>query len=230
MASCWCGVVEKRTRVFPVEAGRRDTRGMRRCGTRETWFVFVATALSLTSCRSQSPTAAPSAASPAPASARPAPRYEAPPRLTCADGTSGITPAPAGTRWVNGLWSDGWSTSPRQWAPAPRGQPAFWKTFLYVGPDASRWTTLRVVSPASARLYLVPFAVWSQVPGAAAPQLGTDDVARGRRSTEVEACGQQPLGYPGGITTIGRACVTLAVESADLRTQEVRLTLGTPCP
>jgi hypothetical protein len=105
----------------------------------------------------------------------------------------------------------------------------FWKTFLYVGPDAARWTALRIVTPASARLYLVPFAVWSGVAGAGAPQPGPDDPALGRRSTEVEACGQQPLGYPGGITTIGPACVTLTVESRNRHAGNVRLALGAPC-
>ena len=148
----------------------------------------------------------------------------------CADGTSGITPAPAGTRWVNGLWSDSWAGFIQHSDVAQRGRPVFWKTFLYVGPEAARWTALRVVSPASARLYLVPFVVWSPPPGFAAPQLGTDDPALGRRFTEVEACGQQPLGYPGGVTTIGPACVTLAVESGNRRAEEVRLALGARCP
>lgn len=106
----------------------------------------------------------------------------------------------------------------------------FWKTFLYVGPEAARWTTLRVVSPASARLYLVPFVVWSPPPGADAPRPGPEDPALGRRSIEVEACGQQPLGYPGGVTTIGPACVTLAVESGNRPAGKVRLALGAPCP
>jgi hypothetical protein len=131
---------------------------------------------------------------------------------------------------VNGLWSDGWSELIQASAPAPRGQPAFWKTFLYVGPKAARWTTLRVVSPPSARLYLVPFALWSPAPGVSVPQLATDDPALGRRSTDVEACGQQPLGYPGGITTIGPACVTLVVESRNRRAGQVRLALGAACP
>ena len=106
----------------------------------------------------------------------------------------------------------------------------FWKTFLYVGPEAARWTTLRVVSPASARLYLVPFVVWSPTAGADSPQPGPEDPALGRRSAEVESCGQQPLGYPGGITTIGPACVTLAVESRNRRAGKVTLPLGADCP
>ncbi len=147
-------------------------------------------------------------------------------RLSCTDGTSGITPAPRDARWVNGVWSDGWREQTA--GPGATGPAIFWKGFLYVGPAAARWTTLTVIAPADARLYYVPFALWAP-PDGQQQRLGAEDLSAGRRSVAVEACGKQPLGYTGGITTLGPACVTLAVGVTGRRAERIVLPLGAPC-
>jgi hypothetical protein len=167
------------------------------------------------------------AAGPRPSSVRYLP---APERLSCNDGTSGITPPAPGTRWVNGLSGDGWAGS----ASAPGGtkgqEPTFWKSFLYVGPNAARWTVLSVVDPPSARIYYVPFRFWSPPgDGSPRPALGLTDPGSGRTTIAFEYCGQQPLGFTGGVTTLGPACVTLAVTAPGRRAASVRLPLGARC-
>jgi hypothetical protein len=127
---------------------------------------------------------------------------------------------------VNGLWSDGWRAQTQ--GDAATG-PAIWKGFLYVGPQAARWTTLRIVTPVDARLYYVPFVLWAPPGGQPQGRLDPQNVFAGRRAVAVESCGRQPLGYTGGITTMGRACVTLTVEAAGRRAERVVLPLGAPC-
>jgi hypothetical protein len=173
----------------------------------------------------QTPTPAPTST---PARRPTPPVVQSSERLRCIDGTSGITPAPRGTPWVNGVWSDGWRGQVAG-GEAQAHKPIFWKGFLYVGPAASRWTTLMVVAPADARLYYVPFVLWAPPGGQQHQRLGAEDLSAGRRSVAVEACGEQPLGYTGGITTLGAACVTLSVEAAGRRAERVVLPLGTPC-
>jgi hypothetical protein len=151
-------------------------------------------------------------------------------RLGCDDGTSGITPPAPDTPWVSGLWADGWAGSVQPAEGGVHQLPAFWKAFLYVGPRASHWTTMSVVAPASARIYYVPFLSWAPPAGRSSVRaLGTLDPASGRRSITFEYCGRQPLGYPGGVTTIGPVCVTLKITAPGRPPRAVRLPLGIRC-
>jgi hypothetical protein len=89
---------------------------------------------------------------------------------------------------------------------------------------------VRLVSPASAWLYYVPFRIWS-LPGGAStiPALGATDAASGRRSITFECCGRQPLGFTSGVTTVGPACVTRKVTAPGRPAASVRLSLGARC-
>jgi hypothetical protein len=174
--------------------------------------------------------AVPGASTP-PASTPPSPRVlAAPARLACEDGTTGISRRPKHQRWVNGLWAEGWDAAMTASGAgvAPNG-PVFWKAFLYVDPTAARWTTLRVVAPASAVLYYVPFRYWSPVNGGDRATLAEQDPAYGRASISVGSCSAQQVGYPGGLITIGPACVTVSVEARGRPAAQVRLPLGTDC-
>jgi hypothetical protein len=166
------------------------------------------------------------------ASARPSSVHylPAPERLTCDDGTRGITPPAPRTRWVNGLSGDGWAGSASATGGTKAQEPTFWKSFLYVGPDAAAWTLLSVVDPPSARIYYVPFRFWSPpADGSSRPVLGVTNPGSGRTTIAFQYCGQQPLGFTGGVTTVGPACVTLKVTAPGRRAASVRLPLGTRC-
>jgi hypothetical protein len=154
--------------------------------------------------------------------------YTTPERLGCKDAATAISPAPRNTRWVNGLWTEAFDGGLLT-NLTPAGRPMFWKSFLYVGPDAAPWTTVRVVSPAMARLFFTPFDVWEPPPGTSKPAYDPTDVTAGRRSMAFGSCLRQPAGYTGGVTTVGRACVTLSVEAAGRAPRQVRLALGERC-
>lgn len=128
-------------------------------------------------------------------------------RLPCDQGTTAITPAPAGDPRAGGLASGGWQGTGD---PSVRNSGvAFQKAFLYVTADAAPWTRVSVVSPDSARLYYVRDSDWPRTAGA---QLPFFDLDRGTRSVSFQFCGEQPQGYFGGIMTHWPACVVLAVE------------------
>jgi hypothetical protein len=204
----------------------RARRSILACG-------LVAAVALLLGCTSGRPAASASqSASPAsPASSVPASTvamYTVPERLGCRDAATAISPAPQNTRWVNGLWTEAFDGALLT-NLTPAGKPMFWKTFLYVGPDAAPWTTVRVVSPAVARLFFTPFDVWEPPRGTSKPAYDPTDVTAGRRSMAFEACLRQPAGYTGGVTTVGRACLILSVEAAGRAPRQVRLALGVPC-
>jgi hypothetical protein len=154
--------------------------------------------------------------------------YTVPERLECTDATTAISPAPASTRWVNGLWTEAFDGALLT-NLAPAGVPMFWKTFLYVGPDAAPWTTVRIVSPKAARLFYTPSVVWEPPPGTHTPPYDPTDVTAGRTAMTFGSCPRQPAGYTGGVTTTERMCVTLSVEAEGRAPRQVRLALGVPC-
>lgn len=149
-------------------------------------------------------------------------------RLRCDDGTTGVNAPDPSRQRANGLTADGWSNRVLA-APSTTaaGQVIFCKAFLYATKDAQRWTTVTIDRPATARLYYVPFVAWStHAPGA---ELDLSHLASGQRAIAFEFCGQEPLGYPGGVLTQGPACLTLIVR-ADARPDAiVRCALGVPC-
>jgi hypothetical protein len=149
-------------------------------------------------------------------------------RLTCGDGTSGINPPDAAMRRFNGLAADGWLDRVLPLPSRPAGADAsFWKAFLYATSDARRWTTVTIASPATARLYYVPFSAWTgQTPDA---RLDTGHLTSGRTAVEFEFCGEEPLGYTGGVLTQEPACVTLTVSAEGRPDATVRLPLGVAC-
>jgi hypothetical protein len=117
--------------------------------------------------------------------------------LTCADspGQQGIDTAPA--RLVNGV--DGfigdanpYDTLPT-WGKVDGHRYLAWKTGLAVASGARPFRTVKVISPASARL----------VYGA--------HVTAPSRAVRFPTCGHRYTFYAGDILVTGRACVTLAV-------------------
>jgi hypothetical protein len=149
-------------------------------------------------------------------------------RLGCDDGTTGVNPPDPSMPRANGLTADGWTNRVLA-APSntAAGQVIFWKAFLYATKDAQRWTTVTIDQPATTRLYYVPFVAWStQTPSA---KLDFSHLASGQNAIAFEFCGQEPLGYPGGVLTQGPECVTLTVRADGRPDATVRLALGVPC-
>ncbi len=154
----------------------------------------------------------------------------APADLRCADGTRAISGAPTkASQWRLGLWGENWGRRQVE-EGVSAGVPAFWKVFLYVSPDAAPSTTLRVVTPRSARLYYVPFVWWSSFGSEArTPALTLRDLRHGRQDITFGHCAGKVVGFPGGVQTLGAACVTLAVEAKGRPAERVSLALGSPC-
>jgi hypothetical protein len=168
---------------------------------------LVAEAALLPACTSGGPagTASTSASPAASVPASTVAMYTAPERLDCKDAATAIDPTPASTRWVNGVWTEAFDGGLLT-NLTPAGVPMFWKTFLYVGPDAAPSTTVRIVAPEGARLFYTPWVVWEPPPGTRTPPYDPTDV-----------------------TTTERMCVTVSVEAEGRAPRQVRLALGVPC-
>ena len=196
------------------------------------WGLVTTVAL-LPGCTSGRPAASPSQSASAASAASSSPAstvamYAAPERLDCKDAATAIDPAPQNTRWVNGVWTEAFDGRLLT-NLTPAGVPMFWKTFLYVGPDAAPSTTVCIVSPGGARLFYTPSVVWEPPPGTHTPPYDPTDITAGRTSMAFASCLRQPTGYTGGVTTTERMCVTLSVEAQGRAPRQVRLSLGVPC-
>ncbi len=143
----------------------------------------------------------------------------APIELTCTDSaTAGVPPAPTDLS-VAGLVLSGVSAVDFSSAgefPLAKGTQTFTlrKVFVYVTPQASAITSLRVVGPTNAALIYHPLNAESGQP---VKPSESDWLSMSAKSVSFENCHDATTGYIGGLIVAGPTCLELEIKGSETR-------------